>query len=91
MLRGGQKKPPSFHDLINSSPGLTETDRVQLHELRKIRNGAVHLEEHNGQKRAYEIRELKIDEIIKKDTAQKAIDLAWLIFQKSNSGKLVSN
>jgi hypothetical protein len=76
-----------------SKRGLADVVRKPLDELRKLRNLATHLGEHAdlGRRRPHEILELNIDNLITEDTAQRAIELAWLIFQKSNSGTLIAN
>jgi hypothetical protein len=75
-----------------SKRGLSDSVREPLHELRNLRNVAVHMGEHAdlGRRRPHEILELNVDNMIKEDTAQRAIELAWLIFQQSNSGTLIA-
>jgi hypothetical protein len=72
-----------------SSKGLAE-ERPLLDELRKLRNTAMHLGEYSGsrEKRPHEILNVNVDEILNGDIARQAIDLAWRIFQKANSGAL---
>jgi hypothetical protein len=72
-----------------STSGLAD-DRPLLDTLRKRRNEAVHLGKHadQGKKRPHEILSIDIDDAINENTARQAIDLAWRVFQKANSGAL---
>ena len=72
-----------------SSKGLAD-DRPLLDMLRKQRNEAMHLGEHadHGKSRPHEIFDIDIDETINEETGRQAIDVAWRVFQKANSGVL---
>jgi hypothetical protein len=67
--------------------GLAD-DRPFLDVLRKLRNKATRLGEHadQGNKRPHEILSIDIDAAITEETAHQAIDIAWRVFQKANSG-----
>jgi hypothetical protein len=80
-----------FGELIEhfSTRGLAD-DLDLVHELRKLRNKATHLGEYSTSetKRPYEILSIDIDETIDQEVTRSAIDLAWRVFQKANSGAL---
>jgi hypothetical protein len=73
-----------------STRGLAD-DRPLLDALRKLRNEATHLGEYadQGERRPHEILSIDIDQAINEETAHQAIDLAWRVFQKANSGSFV--
>ena len=70
-----------------SARGLAD-DRRFLDALRRLRNKATHLGEEadRGDMRPHEILNIDIDQAINEQTARQAIDLAWRVFQKANSG-----
>jgi hypothetical protein len=70
-----------------SARGLAD-DRQFLDALRRLRNKATHLGEEadRGEMRPHEILSIDIDQAINEQTARQAIDLAWRVFQKANSG-----
>jgi len=72
-----------------STRGLAD-DRPVLDEFRKLRNAVIHLGEHSGsiKTRPYEIVSIDIDQAISQGTALEAIELAWRVFKKANSGAL---
>ena len=73
--------------------GLASETAAALQELRVLRNKVAHLGEEAdfAGTRAHAILKLDIDAKITPEVARRAIDIAWLIFQQSNSGTLLTD
>jgi hypothetical protein len=88
----GKDKKLNLYGLLELFDDETfpEGVKVYLHDLRKLRNIIIHMDEYSSfrGKSAHEIVNLNLDEKISKDDALQVIDIAWSLFRASNAGVL---